>query len=70
MWKSLKNFDISYCPSLEFFSYEETCPDALEDVASNGFYAYCCKNVVDLEDIINKLPPSEILYIYTGKSRF
>ncbi|KAK7848428.1 hypothetical protein CFP56_005003 [Quercus suber] len=30
---------------------------------------YCCKNVVDLEDIIYKLPPPEILCIYTSKSR-
>ena len=70
MWKSLKDLDISYCSSLEFFSSEETCPEPLdESVPCNGLYAYCCKNVVDLEDIINKLPPTEILNIYTGKPR-
>ena len=36
----------------------------------NGLCAYSCKNVVDLEDIIDKLPPTEILFIYIGKSRF
>ena len=35
----------------------------------HGLYSYCCKNVVDLEDIIYKLPPPDILCIYTGKLR-
>ena len=70
MWKSLKIFDFSNCSSLEFFSSEETCPEPIyEFVSCNGLYTYCCKNVVDLENIIYKLPPPETLCIYTGKSR-
>ena len=65
MWKSLYTLDVSSCLSCDLFSL----------LADNfvtwlhGLYSYCCKNVVDLEDIIYKLPPSEILYIYTGTSR-
>ena len=71
MWKSLNNFDFSSCSSLECFFPKESCTDPFgESTEFNGLYAYCCKNVVDLEDIIDKLPPTEILYIYIGKSRF
>ena len=70
-WKSLNNFDISSCSSLEFFFSKESCADLFCGFTKfNGLYAYCCKNVADLEDIIDKLPPTEILYIYCGKSRF
>ena len=71
MWKSLNNFEFSSCSSLEFIFPKEICanlfPGSLSFV---GLYGYCCKNVVDLEDIIDKLPPTGILYIYTGKSSF
>ena len=68
-WKSLKKFDFSYCSSLEFIFPKERCDFLFRAfLGFNGLYAYCCKNVVDLEDIIDKLPPTEILYIYTGKS--
>ena len=71
-WKSLNSFDFSSCSSLEFFFSEESCAYLYRSGYKkfNGLYAYCCKNVVDLEDIIDKLPSTEILYIYTGKSRF
>ena len=70
MWKSLSSFDFSSCSSLECFLSKESCSYfSGESVVFNGLYAYCCKNVVDLEDIIDKLPPTEILYIYIGKSR-
>ncbi|XP_075674248.1 TMV resistance protein N-like [Castanea sativa] len=58
MWKSLDILDISLCLSLDFVVMQ-----------FRGLYGYCCKNVVDLKDIIYKLPPPEILCIYTGKSR-
>ena len=69
-WKSLNNYDFSYCPSLEFFSSEDgyTWPGN-HATGLNGLFAYCCKNVLDLEDIFDKLPPTETLYIYTGKSK-
>ena len=70
MWKSLQDFDFSSCSSLEyFFSMDVYCGHSVGSVFFNGLYVYCCKNVVDLEDIFDKLPPTEILYIYTGKSK-
>ena len=71
MWKSLNAFDFSSCSSLDFFSFIfarwSLCwSDGSINVP--GLYSYCCENVVDLEDIIYKLPPHEILCIYTGKS--
>ena len=71
-WKSLDTFDISSCSSLDFFSFffnEWRLTWYNEMKWFHGLYSYCCKNVVDLEDIIYKLPPPEILCIYTGKSR-
>ena len=71
-WKSLDTLNVLSCPSLDFFSFffDEwpfTWSEELRWI--HGLYSYCCKNVVDLEDIIYKLPPAEILCIYTGKSR-
>ena len=64
MWKSLNVMDVSFCSSLDFSSLL-----VAKDVFFEGLYSYCCKNVVDLEDFIYKLPPPEILCIYTAKSR-
>ena len=41
----------------------------MDIIRVHGLYSYCCKNVVDLEDIIYKLPSAEIQFIYTSKSR-
>ena len=69
-WKSLNNYDFSSCPSLEFFSSKDGYFWPFADITRlNGLCSYCCKNVADLEDIFYKLPPTEILYIYTGKSK-
>ncbi|KAL4613858.1 hypothetical protein ACB092_07G011800 [Castanea dentata] len=65
-WKSLYTLDISSCSSLDF--YFSLLVDNFV-FGFQGLYSYCCKNVVDLEDIIDKLPPTKILCIYTGKSR-
>ena len=66
-WKSLDTLDILSCTSLDFFSFffDEWCLM----MWFHGLYSYCCKNVVDLQDIIYKLPPTEVLCIYTRKSR-
>nr|XP_023895178.1 uncharacterized protein LOC112007107 [Quercus suber]XP_023895179.1 uncharacterized protein LOC112007107 [Quercus suber]XP_023895180.1 uncharacterized protein LOC112007107 [Quercus suber] len=72
MWKSLDTLDISSCSRLDFLSFlfAEWCLTWLMDIIRvHGLYSYCCKNVVDLEDIIYKLPPPEIIFIYTSKSR-
>ncbi|KAL4613855.1 hypothetical protein ACB092_07G011600 [Castanea dentata] len=71
-WKSLNTLDISSCSRLDFssFLFAEWCLTwSMDIIRVHGLYSYCCKNVVDLEDIIYKLPPSEILYICTSKSR-
>ena len=71
-WKSLDTLDISSCLSLDFFTFlfTEWCLAEPFDITwFHGLYSYCCKNVVDLEEIIYKLPPPKILCIYTGKSR-
>ncbi|KAK9989849.1 hypothetical protein SO802_030088 [Lithocarpus litseifolius] len=53
-WKSLSILGSSSCPSLQIFSrlHAQWGPHGF-----HGLYSYCCKNVVDLEDIICKLPP-------------
>ena len=65
MWKSLYTLDVSSCLSCDLFSL------LVDNFVTwlQGLYSYCCKNVVDLEEIIYKLPPPKILFIYTGKSR-
>ena len=71
-WKSLGTLNILSCSSLEFYSFLFTeWPFTWNNEWKwfRGLYSYCCKNVVDLEDIISKLPPTEILCIYTGKLR-
>nr|XP_023905938.1 TMV resistance protein N-like [Quercus suber]XP_023905939.1 TMV resistance protein N-like [Quercus suber]XP_023905941.1 TMV resistance protein N-like [Quercus suber]XP_023905942.1 TMV resistance protein N-like [Quercus suber]XP_023905943.1 TMV resistance protein N-like [Quercus suber]XP_023905944.1 TMV resistance protein N-like [Quercus suber] len=71
-WKSLDILDFSSCPSLDFFSFlfaEWRLTWPYDIIKVHGLYSYCCKNVVDLEDIVYKLPPPEILCIYIGKSR-
>ncbi|XP_030942177.1 TMV resistance protein N-like [Quercus lobata] len=71
-WKSLNTLDISSCSRLDFFSFlfAEWCLTwPMDIIRVHGLYSYCCKNVVDLEDIIYKLPSAEILFIYTSKSR-
>ena len=65
-WKSLNSFDFSSCSSLKFFFPEDGFSKLFQATDFNGLYTYCCKNVVDLEDIIDKLPPTETLYIYIG----
>ncbi|XP_050260320.1 disease resistance protein RPV1-like isoform X5 [Quercus robur] len=72
MWKSLDTLNIFSCTSLDFFPFlfnEWPFTWYKEMKWFHGLYSYCCKNVVDLEDIIYKLPPSKILCIYAGKSR-
>ena len=57
---------------LIFFSFlfAEWCLTwAMDIIRAHGLYIYCCENVVDLQDVIYKLPPAEILFIYTSKSR-
>ncbi|XP_075674234.1 TMV resistance protein N-like [Castanea sativa] len=76
MWKSLHTLQISIC-SLDFFPFLMSKEDFISEEGAigdymfnnfHGLYGYCCKNVVDLEDIIYKLPPPKILCMYTGKS--
>ena len=62
MWKSIRDLDLSSGSTFEYFFGDS--------LWINGLYAYCCKNVVDLEDIIDKLPPTEYLYIFTGRPTF
>ena len=75
MWKSLDFFYPSPCSSLDsslsldFSTYLSTSRLPMNTILVHGLYTYCCKNVVDLDDIIYKLPPPQILCIYTGKSR-
>ncbi|XP_075674249.1 TMV resistance protein N-like [Castanea sativa] len=64
MWKSLRYIDVSFFSSVDFFSLFRD-----NHLSFEGLYSYCCKNIVDLEDFIYKLPPPEILCIYTAKSR-
>ncbi|KAK7819127.1 disease resistance protein rpp5 [Quercus suber] len=69
-WKSLYTLDISSCSSLDFLFFKEwrlTWTNLA--IRFHGLYTYCYKNVVDLEDIIYKVPTPKILCIYTGKSR-
>ena len=71
-WKSLDTLDISSCSRLDFFSFlfAEWCLTwAMDIIRVHGLYSYCYENVVDLEDVVYKLPPTEILFIYTSKSR-
>ena len=63
-WKSLHSMNVLFCSSPDFSSLL-----VAKDVFFGGLYSYRCKNVVDLEDFIYKLPPPEILCIYTAKWR-
>ncbi|XP_065623750.1 disease resistance protein RPV1 isoform X2 [Quercus suber] len=64
MWKSLKCLYTPSCSRLDVFSF--LYPNF---GGFNGLYYYCCKNFMDLADIIYKLPQVEGLFIYTSKSR-
>ena len=70
-WKSLNILDISSCSSLDFLFFDKWHLRSWPSVVMwfLGLYTYRCKNVMDLEDIIYKLPPPEMLCIYTSKSR-
>ncbi|KAK9989844.1 hypothetical protein SO802_030083 [Lithocarpus litseifolius] len=68
MWKSLDLLDFLFCSSLDFLSLLFTdWRDGI--IMVRGLYSYCCKNVMDLEDIIYELPPPKVLCLYTRKSR-
>ncbi|KAK7851779.1 disease resistance protein adr2, partial [Quercus suber] len=65
MWKSLQILDISSCLSLDDFSFLFHCNYNI----LNGLYQYCCKNLMDLSDIIYKLRLPKALSISSGKLR-
>ena len=61
-WKSLDTLNTSFCFSLGKGDLHWTN----YMMHFHGLYYYCCKNVVDLEDIIY-IPPPKILSIYTSQ---
>ncbi|KAL4613848.1 hypothetical protein ACB092_07G010900, partial [Castanea dentata] len=61
--------DSEWGATIEDFIRKEGDPSEYAIYCFRGLYGYCCKNVVDLEDIIYKFPPPNTLCIYTGKSR-